>query len=282
MTSMRRLIVVAVALLVVVGAGLGGLQLLRSALPFGSPLAAGPGIGCVATASGQQFALDLDQAQNASIIAAVATQRGLPNHAVTIALATALQESRLQNLGYGDRDSLGLFQQRPSQGWGTPAQVQDPGYAANAFYKELVKVKKWELLDITVAAQKVQHSAFPNAYAKWEGEARIVARVMTGEVPAGFTCSFQPAAGGSTAKVVAAATKQWGPNALTKGITATEGWSVAAWLVANAYDQHLDSVSFLGQTWTVATNNWTPTPKSQNASATAAQSQVTYTLTPPN
>ena len=275
---MRRLIIVAVALLVVVGAALGGFQLLRSALPFGSPLATGPVIGCVATASGQQFALDLDQAQNAATITAVATQRGLPHHAVTVALATALQESRLRNLGYGDRDSLGLFQQRPSQGWGTQAQIQDPGYAASAFYRELVKVKNWELLDITVAAQKVQRSAYPDAYAKWEDEARIVARVMTGEVPAGLTCSFEPAPGGSNAKVVAAVTEQLGPKALTKGVTTMTGWSVAAWLIANAYVQHIDSVTFRGQTWTVATNNWTPAPTNQIPPKT---NQLIYTLTQP-
>ena len=282
MTAMRRLIVVVVALLLVVGAAVGGIQLLRSALPAGTPLATGPVIGCVATASGEQFALDLDQAQNAATITAVAAKRGLPNHAVTIALAAALQESRLQNLDYGDRDSLGLFQQRPSQGWGTEAQIQDPAYAANAFYKELAKVKNWQTIDITVAAQKVQRSAYPNAYAKWEEEARIVARVMTGEVPAGLTCSFEQATGGSTAKVTAAVTRQLGPKALTKGVTATRGWEVAAWLVANAYDQHLESVSFLGQTWTVATNSWTPPPKKSATPATPpATNQVTYTLTPP-
>ncbi|MCG6497103.1 C40 family peptidase [Kitasatospora sp. A2-31] len=85
-----------------------------------------------------------------------------------IALATALQESNLRNLSYGDRDSLGLFQQRPSQGWGTAEQIQDPVYASTRFYKALLEVPGWEQLPLTVAAQKVQRSGFPDAYAKWE------------------------------------------------------------------------------------------------------------------
>ncbi|KQV20957.1 MULTISPECIES: C40 family peptidase [unclassified Kitasatospora] len=85
-----------------------------------------------------------------------------------IALATATQESRLRNLSYGDRDSLGLFQQRPSQGWGTPAQLQDPVYSSTAFYKSLLAVAGWQDLPLTVAAQKVQRSGYPDAYAQWE------------------------------------------------------------------------------------------------------------------
>jgi len=93
----------------------------------------------------------------------------MPERAVTIALATALQESALRNLDHGDRDSLGLFQQRPSQGWGSPAQVTDPNYSARIFYDRLLQVPDWEDQPVTVAAQTVQRSAFPSAYAKWEG-----------------------------------------------------------------------------------------------------------------
>jgi len=84
-------------------------------------------------------------------------------------LATAMQESTLRNINYGDRDSLGLFQQRPSQGWGTPAEVTDPVYSTTLFLEKLLEVPGWEQLPVTVAAQTVQRSAFPNAYAKWEG-----------------------------------------------------------------------------------------------------------------
>jgi hypothetical protein len=110
--------------------------------------------------------LTAEQATNAATIAAVAHQRGLPDRAVVIALATAQQESRLRNLPYGDRDSLGLFQQRPSQGWGTPAQVQTPAYAAGKFFDHLVKVPGWQSGRLTVVAQAVQRSGFPEAYQK--------------------------------------------------------------------------------------------------------------------
>src|SRR4051794_34036882 len=116
---------------------------------------------------GSALVLTAEQATNAATIAAVARDRGLPDRAVVLALATAQQESHLRNLPYGDRDSLGLFQQRPSQGWGTPAQVQDPAYAAGKFYDHLVRVPGWQTGRLTVIAQRVQRSGFPEAYQKW-------------------------------------------------------------------------------------------------------------------
>ncbi len=112
--------------------------------------------------------LNRTQRRNARTIVEVAQERGLPPRAAVIALATAQQESELLNINYGDRDSLGLFQQRPSQGWGRPSQVRNPTYAANKFYAVLVDVDGWRRLPLTVAAQRVQRSAFPNAYARWE------------------------------------------------------------------------------------------------------------------
>jgi hypothetical protein len=114
------------------------------------------------------FTLTAEQWANAQTIAQVAHDRGLPDRAVVIALATAMQESRLRNLDYGDRDSLGLFQQRPSQGWGTPEQVQDPAYAAGKFYDHLVTVPGWDTGDLTTIADSVQRSAYPLAYRKHE------------------------------------------------------------------------------------------------------------------
>ena len=112
--------------------------------------------------------LDADQWANAQAIAGVAEERGLPERAIVIALATAMQESTLRNLDYGDRDSLGLFQQRPSQGWGTPEQVQDPVYAAGQFYDRLVRVPGWDTMRLTEASQLVQRSAFPELYQQHE------------------------------------------------------------------------------------------------------------------
>jgi hypothetical protein len=144
--------------------------------------------GCTATAGGHTASLSIEQAENASIIAAVAERRGLPARAISIAIATALQESKLHNLEGGDRDSIGIFQQRPSQGWGTPRQLNNPYYATNAFYDALVNVDGYEDMRITEAAQAVQRSAFPDAYADHEADGRAVASALSGYSSAAFTC----------------------------------------------------------------------------------------------
>ncbi|WP_242000215.1 hypothetical protein [Kribbella rubisoli] len=144
---------------------------------------------CTATVNGQMVVLDFEQAESAAIIAGTAVRRGLPARAATIALATAYQESDLRNLAHGDRDSLGLFQQRPSQGWGTPTQVRDPYYATGKFYDALVKIKDYQTLAITVAADKVQRSAFPTAYADHEADARVLASALTGQSKSVFSCT---------------------------------------------------------------------------------------------
>jgi cell wall-associated NlpC family hydrolase len=112
--------------------------------------------------------LDQEQLDNAHTIVTVGVSRGIPQRGFVIALATSLQESYLRNLRYGDRDSVGLFQQRPSSGWGTVSELTDPPTASTKFYTALVRVPNWQSLPLTVAAQTVQRSAFPNAYAKWE------------------------------------------------------------------------------------------------------------------
>jgi hypothetical protein len=134
-----------------------------------------------------------EQAVNAATIAAVGTGRGMPERAVTIALATAIQESALRNIRHGDRDSLGLFQQRSSQGWGTPEEILDPTYAANIFYEHLAKVRDYTELPLTVAAQKVQRSGYPTAYAKHEPDATLLAAALTGQSAATLTCDGRQA-----------------------------------------------------------------------------------------
>ena len=173
-----------------VALGLAGL------LAGGGYLAVREGVGplpdpptCVATANDYTVALTTEQAENASVIAAVAERRGLPARAISIAIATAYQESKLENLRRGDRDSLGLFQQRPSQGWGTREQILDPQYAAGAFYDALVKVDGYRDMPITEAAQRVQRSAFPDAYADHEKDGRTVASAMSGYSKASFSCT---------------------------------------------------------------------------------------------
>ena len=143
-------------------------------LPPGAGQARDPATASQVHASQVGFAKLIDQ---------VAVARGLPGRATLVALMTALQESGLQNLSYGDADSLGLFQQRPSAGWGTPAQILDPGYAIEAFFggakppnpPGLVDIDGWMSMPYTEAAQAVQVSAFPDAYARHEQTARDLA-----------------------------------------------------------------------------------------------------------
>lgn len=124
--------------------------------------------GATGQSSIQTDKLDDEQKANAATIIQVGRSRGLSDRAIQIGIATALQESGLRNLDYGDRDSRGLFQQRPSQGWGTVAQVTNPIYSANKFFDALQKVPGYESMPLTQAAQAVQRSGFPTAYAKWE------------------------------------------------------------------------------------------------------------------
>ncbi|MGH3748549.1 MAG: M23 family metallopeptidase [Micromonosporaceae bacterium] len=125
-----------------------------------------------------------EQVRNAAIIVEVGRKMEVPPRGWVIAVATALQESSLHNLGHlgprNDHDSLGLFQQRPSQGWGSPKQLTDPQYAATKFYQKLKKIRGWQNMRLTDAAQAVQGSAFPDAYQKWEEPATEIVNVLTG------------------------------------------------------------------------------------------------------
>ena len=135
-----------------------------------SPQSPADTLSCTSTTTGSTSSEDLSSSQlaNAQIIYNVSVSLGLPQQAAVIGIATAMQESTLENISYGTSDSLGLFQQRPSQGWGTPARIMQPVYAATAFYDALVKVPGWQSLPLTVAAQDVQHSEYPDAYGKWQ------------------------------------------------------------------------------------------------------------------
>jgi hypothetical protein len=167
---------------IVVAAGVG-VAVIRGTGPLPDPE------GCSATVNGHTVAVDPEQAENAALIAAIGVRRGLPARAVSIALATAYQESKISNIEHGDRDSIGLFQQRPSQGWGTAEQILDPVYATNAFYDALEKIHDYKSMRITEAAQKVQRSAFPEAYQDHAEDARALASALTGNSPGGvFTC----------------------------------------------------------------------------------------------
>lgn len=214
-----------------------------------------------------RYSLDPVQTQNASIIAAVAYHEQLPDHAVTVALAAALQESKLVDLDHGDRDSLGLFQQRPSQGWGTPGQIMDPVYAATAFYKRLVAVPGWQGLAVGQVAQAVQLSGAPYAYAPWESEARALARALTGEVPAGLSCRLSAWGGAVPARgaLSAAAVSEFGAALLGRTLAIKTGWEVASWAVAHAYEYHVRRVAYGGKAWDSTAGVWRPSPAGGSA-----------------
>jgi cell wall-associated NlpC family hydrolase len=167
------------AVVLLISAAAGGVV----AAIFGSDPAAAA-LACSATVTNPGAApagLRPEQAHNAAVIITVGQRMGIPVRGWVIAVATALQESDLINSGTAtDHDSLGLFQQRPSQGWGTPAQLTDPAYASAAFYTALRHVPGWETLPLTVAAQRVQRSAYPDAYAKQEPRATAIVAAYTG------------------------------------------------------------------------------------------------------
>ncbi|MEU6281168.1 heavy metal transporter [Streptomyces sp. NPDC047028] len=183
------LVLCAVAAYLVVQYVTGGPGMRGCKVVSGATTGTGSGSG---TGSETSYEFTPEQAANAATIAAVGTGRNMPERAVTIALATALQESGLRNLEHGDRDSLGLFQQRPSQGWGTERQIMDPAYAAGIFYAHLAKVPDYTRLPLTVAAQRVQRSGYPEAYAKHEPDATLLAAALTGRSAAALTCDGRP------------------------------------------------------------------------------------------
>ena len=199
---------------------------------------------CQVAASGSTFSWAPDQGSNAAAITAIAVQRGMPPRAATIAIATAMQESKVRNVKFGDRDSLGLFQQRPSQGWGTAEQILNPEYSTNKFYDALEKVKGYPSMDIAQAAQKVQRSAAGEAYAQHEAQARVTASVLSGQTHAGMVCALKdPKAVGDAAKVAALVEKDFGVPATSGTGTVTVSadsadlaWSVGSWAVARAVD----------------------------------------------
>jgi hypothetical protein len=221
-----------------------------------------PSPGCTvaaAVSSGpSSFDLSPEQTDNAATVAAVGQQLGMPDHAVTVALAAAMQESRLSNLAGGDRDSAGLFQQRPSQGWGTYAEVTDPVHASIAFYDHLRKVSGWQQLSVTDAAQNVQHSAAPDAYAQWESEARALAVAFTGQAPAALTCHNLPV-GVPAVSLATTAGAEWGTSAVSGPQPVGRGWAMSLWLVAHATRLGVDQVSFAGRTWTASSGSWSGT-----------------------
>ena len=233
----RRLLVTAVGL-AVIGLVVALIVAFMSRKPTENVIL--PSYRCVASVGDSTAELNVEQSYYAAIIAGVAVQRGLPPRAVSIALATAFQESDLRNLNYGDRDSMGLFQQRPSQGWGTVEQIMNPHYSTGKFLDALVKVANWQTGDINDVAQAVQRSGVPDGYRKHVERAKILASALSGETAAAFTCISKVASPSDSAGFAALLKATYGgtaPGTVVPGppvrvevSSATEAatWSVAA------------------------------------------------------
>lgn len=198
MTSRLQLAAAAVVLFFVMPlAGLG----LALVAALGGPLAGGCG-GDGGPGGGRQQlggrVWSSEQTANAQTVVARAVALGLPKRGAVIAVSTGIVESELRNLDHGDRDSLGIFQQRPSQGWGAPAQILNPRAAADTFYQRLKAVPNWQRLPPGVAADTVQHSAHPERYAPQEAAAAaLVARFWPGpDLPSGTAATSGPPAAG--------------------------------------------------------------------------------------
>ncbi|TDD85140.1 hypothetical protein E1293_11790 [Actinomadura darangshiensis] len=230
------------------------------------------GSGCEVRTTQGTMPLDLEQGANAATIAAVAFRKKLPERAAVIAYATAMQESHIHNLPGGDRDSVGMFQQRPSQGWGTPDKLRDPVQATSKFFDALVHVKGYVDRDLHDAAQEVQRSADGDAYAQHEPDGKLLATAFTGREPATARCwyppdekttSRRPEALREMRRAFGSRLKVGGPGPLKAGspsdpdswnaVKATNpraGWAVATWAMTHAQPYGLTEIRYAGKHWT--------------------------------
>lgn len=269
----RHLAVPLVLVLALVGIASGSFLALQR---YGSPAHAGT---CVATGLGTSHRYTTERAANAALISATAVDRRLPPRAASIALATAYQESQLRNIDYGDRDSLGLFQQRPSQGWGTEEEIMDPIHSTNAFYDALEQVRGYESADINDVAQRVQRSGHPEAYRDHETEGRLYASALTGQSGANLVCTLEDVGATSSPEQVRAELARQFPRAVESGRVRSSlesaastapgapdgagatalvldpggdeqlGWALANWAVARAAENGVVQVSYGGRVW---------------------------------
>jgi hypothetical protein len=242
--------------------------------------------GCQAGNGVNAIGLDFGETADAATIAGVAARDRLPRQALTVAYATAWQESKLENLHYGDQDSVGIFQQRPSEGWGTTAELEDPAYAAGVFFDALVKIPGYAKLPVDVAAQDVQRSADGAAYEQYAQSGAALAADLTA-APHALTCWYDPASQAASNDVSAKLNLRGALNGFADAfgrpsadgavtsvsvarsggsavISAAreDGWTAADWLVANASSYGITQVSYGGYQWTAGLNetSWQAKP----------------------
>lgn len=255
----------------------GGYLVVRAFAPVIAPVLTGS--GCVATGDHQSILLDTEQGSIAATIAGVAHQKAMPRLAVTIAYATAMQESKLHNLSYGDLDSVGVFQQRPSEGWGPRRDLEDPIYATSKFFRALKAIPGYRKMPVSQAAQAVQHSADGAAYTQYEKMAAAMTPAFTGQRGHAVYCwsgsaSRAPAdlsrisSGLGTTfgtAVAREATDQRDSRGSVADGTSTQmqvrieaprlGWEVATWLVTHASTYHIHQIRFAGYQWRAAASS---------------------------
>jgi hypothetical protein len=243
----RGAVAVLVVALVIGGLAVGARQLWRSTSIGGK--ASGCDFG--------SYNLDLSRAENAATMVSVVIKRGLPERAAVLTLGAALQESKLDNLpaGSGDRDSVGVLQQRPSQGWGTSTQLSDIHYATGKFLDALVKIPNWQTDNLADVVQKVQISADGSAYAKHEPQAKALSDALIGSTAAGVSCSFdKPTQVATAAKIVAQLQADLPvnkPTVTNTSITvAGASWATAAWFVTHADRYGIETVRYAQREWT--------------------------------
>jgi len=239
------------------------------------------GSGCVVSGHRFRWQLYPSQASIAATIAGVAAQRAMPERAITIAYAAALQESYLEDVRYGDRDSVGVFQQRPSQGWGTRQQLLDPVYASTRFFKALAAIPHYERLRVYKAAQAVQRSADGSAYRQWVKQGADMAAGFSGRRPRTVSCWY--GSGFRGRGQLSAASMQLrrtfgrltishagDPRVRVRG--PDMGWAIAAWLVSHAGRFKIRQVSYQGYQWTAAhgKKGWTAGQQARHAAGTRA------------
>ena len=232
------------------------------------------GSGCQAGTGVAAIPLDTEQAAIAATIVGVAHQRAMPPRAVVVAYAAAMQESHLHNLNYGDLDSVGVFQQRPSEGWGPAKKLMDPVYATTRFFQVLATVPDYTRKPVYRAAQAVQRSADGYAYLQYQQEAASLATAFTGHSAHAVWC-WSPGPNRGKANLVAArralartfgrvgshrlASPGDAPAMLVKAPHPVLGWAVATWLVTHAASYGIHDVHYAGFQWQASSGDrgWT-------------------------
>ncbi len=246
----------------------------RRLVPVIGPTLAGS--GCQASTGQQRVLLDTQQASIAATIAGVAHRQSMPRDAVTVAYATAMQESKLHNLDYGDLDSVGVFQQRPSEGWGPRGKLEDPVYATTKFFRALRAVPHYQRLPVYQAAQAVQRSADGTAYMQYENMAAEMSAAFTGERRHAVYCWWSSAAPRRAAPsaitrelavtfgpaVAGGATTSGRSGLLLPAERPKAGWVMATWLVTHASRYGIHEISFGGYYWraTAGAKGWRRDP----------------------